>query len=90
MKSIESPCPKKTKNVSKHPSSLTICSWLNTCEAASFLRMSEGQVRNLASSGRIPHYKAAGRLRFERQELDSWIRQNQFGPRLNLKEESYD
>lgn len=53
------------------PSSLKIDEreWLSTEEAAEYLRVSVGRLRNMVSSGLIPRYKLGSSNRFRRQEL---------------------
>ena len=47
--------------------------WLSSAEAAAFLGLSIGQVRNLVSEGRLPRHGPRGhRLRFRRSELDAY------------------
>lgn len=45
--------------------------WLNSKEAASYLRVSVGQLRNLVWQKKIPHYHFGGRLRFSKDELSA-------------------
>lgn len=40
--------------------SLTIQEWLTTDEAAEYLRVSIGSLRNMTSNGKIPFYKIPG------------------------------
>ena len=48
--------------------SLTI-EWLNTDEAAKYLKVSVGSLRNLTSSGKIPYYKFERRNRYRLKDL---------------------
>lgn len=43
--------------------------WLSTEEAAEYLRVSVGRLRNMVSSGLIPRYKLGASNRFRREEL---------------------
>ncbi len=47
--------------------------WLNTNEAASYLRISPGALRVHVYRGDVPYYKFRRRLRFKRIELDRLI-----------------
>ena len=47
--------------------------WFDVEQAAFYLRVSVGQVRNLVSEGRLPRHGPKGhRLRFRRSELDTY------------------
>lgn len=43
--------------------------WLCTEEAAEYLRLSVGSLRNLTSNGMVPHYKLGNRNRYRLDEL---------------------
>lgn len=42
-------------------------------EAAEYLRLAEGTIKNRVSDGTIPYLKAGGLVRFRRSELDAWM-----------------
>ena len=42
--------------------------WMNSDEAAAYLRISPYQLRNLTSSGRVPYYKFGRSNRYLRKE----------------------
>jgi excisionase family DNA binding protein len=44
--------------------------WMNAREAAFYLRVSVGQIRNMVWRGQLKSYKARNRLRFLRTDLD--------------------
>ena len=49
--------------------------WLTVAQAAVHLQTSEDGIRALVKRKRIPHHRgAAGRLLFDRAELDAWVR----------------
>jgi helix-turn-helix protein len=49
--------------------------WLNVAGAADHLQTTEDGIRALVKRKRIPHHRgAAGRLLFDRGELDAWVR----------------
>jgi excisionase family DNA binding protein len=49
--------------------------WLTVAGAAGHLQTTEDGIRALVKRRRIPHYRgAAGRLLFDRAELDTWVR----------------
>ena len=43
--------------------------WLDAREAATYLRLTLGAVRNMTSNGQLPHYKLGKRVRYLRSEL---------------------
>lgn len=43
--------------------------WMNSDEAAAYLRISPYQLRNLTSNGRVPYYKFGRSNRYLRREL---------------------
>jgi excisionase family DNA binding protein len=45
--------------------------WLTVPEAARYLHMPEGSLRNRISDGRIPSYKPAGRVLVRKSELET-------------------
>jgi excisionase family DNA binding protein len=55
--------------------------WLNSQEAARFLSVSNGQLRNLTSNGRIPFYKFGRSNRFKRSELEKVLEKEPRGVR---------
>ena len=42
-------------------------------EAAEYLKLSEGTIRNMAADGEIPKVKIGRSLRFRRSDLNRWI-----------------
>lgn len=57
--------------------SLTI--WLDSQEAASYLRISVKTLMNLSSNGALPFYKFGRRNRYLKEELDQILLQNKRG-----------
>jgi excisionase family DNA binding protein len=55
--------------------------WLNSKEAARYLSISEGTLRNLTSNGRVPFYKLGRSNRYCRYELDELIMKEARGVR---------
>ena len=47
--------------------------YMNTSDAASYLRRSQGAIRNLVMRRQIPFRKPGGRLVFIRRELELWV-----------------
>lgn len=45
--------------------------WLNTKEAAEFLRVSVKSLRNMTSNGYIPYYKLGRRNRYRKDDLEA-------------------
>jgi excisionase family DNA binding protein len=50
--------------------------YLKPREAAAYLGLAEGTVRNKASRGELPFSKVGHALRFRVSELDAWVREN--------------
>ena len=48
--------------------------WMNTAEAADYMRVSERWVRQHLAQ--VPHSKVQGKLFFSRRELDAWLQRN--------------
>lgn len=53
--------------------------WLSSDEAAAYLRVSVGTLRNLTSNGHIPYYKLGRRNRYRISELRSLLLANKRG-----------
>ena len=53
--------------------------WLSTEEAAAYLRLSVGSLRNLTSNGEVPHYKLGYRNRYRLDELRNLLLSNKKG-----------
>ncbi len=53
--------------------------WMNSVEAAEYLRISVGSLRNHVSKGELPYYKFRRNLRFKRTDLDRLIEQTRYG-----------
>lgn len=47
--------------------------WLSYGEAAQYLRIAVGTLRNLVSQRRIPHAKRGRIVRFRPDDLDAWL-----------------
>ena len=56
--------------------------FMDSAEAAEFLRISEAQLRNMASRGGLPYYKFGARNRYSRNELRQLILKNKRGDPL--------
>ena len=53
--------------------SLTNREWLTTQEAADYLRVSPGVIRNLSSEGKIPYFKLGKRNRYHVKTLREFL-----------------
>lgn len=49
--------------------------YLTVLEVADYLRTTPGQIYNLVSKRKIPVWKPTGRLLFEREAIDNWVRE---------------
>lgn len=57
--------------------------WLDTREAAEYLRLTAHSLLNLTSAGKIPFYKLGRRNRFKRNDLDAILERKRMGPNGN-------
>jgi len=48
--------------------------WMTVKEAAAYVRLHPGTIYAKAAAGTIPVHRAGGALRFNRAELDAWLR----------------
>jgi len=48
--------------------------WLTTKEAAVYLRVSEGQIRNMVWRGQLKSYHLQNKLRFQKSDLDQLLK----------------
>ena len=53
--------------------------WLNSEEAANFLRISVKALRNMTSNGQLPFYKLRRRNRYRKDELETMLRSQKRG-----------
>ncbi|MEK2643889.1 helix-turn-helix domain-containing protein [Bdellovibrio sp. BCCA] len=53
--------------------------WLTSKEAADYLRISEGTLRNMASNGRVPYVKLGRSNRYSRSQLNQLLLSNKRG-----------
>ena len=53
--------------------------WITTKEAAQYLRVSVGQIRNMVWRGQITSYKLNNRLRFLKRDLDKIVKPSNIG-----------
>ena len=66
-------CNDATSALEASTSSLKTEEWLDTKQAAIFLRMTVGALRNMTSNGHIPYYKLGRRNRYRMSELRSLL-----------------
>lgn len=53
--------------------------WITTEEAAQLFQVSEGQIRNWTSNGKLPYYKLGRLNRYNRSELENLLITNRRG-----------
>jgi predicted DNA-binding transcriptional regulator AlpA len=51
--------------------------YLNVNQISNYLNRSSGAIRNLVLRRAIPYRKPAGRLLFDREEIDLWIKHSE-------------
>lgn len=61
----------------------TVSEWFTTEEAADYLRISAGSVRNMTSNGKLPFYKLERRNRYRRGDLEQILLSKRRGPNGN-------
>lgn len=71
-------CPTQNTKLDSLPSSLT-SEWMNSDEAAQFLRVSVKTLRNMTSSGQIPYSKLGNRNRYSKKRLEALLMKNHRG-----------
>lgn len=67
----DSPAKSNSGFSSENPGSrsLTTEEWLDSAEAAAYLKVSLGALRNMTSNGQVPFYKMGRRNRYRTEEL---------------------
>ena len=53
--------------------------WITVKEAAIFLNIKEKTIYSLVNQGLIPHYRIGKMVRFNKEELESWMRSKKVG-----------
>lgn len=48
-------------------------------ELAKYIRFAEGSIRQMVFKKKIPHFKVNGKVLFDRQEIDNWIKSKYVG-----------
>lgn len=56
-----------------------ISKWLDSSEAAYYLRISTAQLYNLTSTGNLPYFKLGRSNRYKAEDLDSYLEKNYRG-----------
>lgn len=72
------PCSVADTGLEASPSSLK-SEWMDSVEAAEYLRLSVGALRNLTSNGHVPFYKLGNRNRYLKSELQNLLLKNRRG-----------
>lgn len=80
---------KQGKQLSNIESLLTISKTvLNLDEACILTGLSKSHIYKLTCWGKIPHYKQAKHLYFDRSELENWLKTNRFKPSEEIEKEA--
>ncbi|HOX74760.1 MAG TPA: helix-turn-helix domain-containing protein [Bacteroidales bacterium] len=61
---------------------------LNLDEACTLTGLSKSHIYKLTCWGKIPYYKQAKHLYFDRLELENWLKTNRFKPSEELEKEA--
>ncbi len=62
------------KKRAKYQTQVCESPWLNSEDAAAYLGLATGTVRNLTWSKKLPSYKRGRIVRYNRDDLDAWLR----------------
>ena len=57
---------------------------LTVVEAAEFLGVSRNGLYIACRDGKVPHYRVGNSVRFDLDELKSWLEENRRGPKVAL------
>ena len=57
---------------------------LTTKEIAEYLKLTEVTIRRKSARGQIPSFRVGGQLRFEKKEIDKWLRQSANGRQASI------
>ena len=71
--------PESSETAKSEASSLKTEKMMSTEEAAEFLGISVGSLRNMTSQGKIPYFKLGRRNRYSRNELTQLLLSNKRG-----------
>lgn len=77
-------CYTSTKAGDLSPARSLTDEWLTTEEAAAYLRLSVGALRNLTSNGKVPYYKFDRRNRYRIDDLRELLSANRRGGSYGL------
>jgi excisionase family DNA binding protein len=61
---------------------------LNIQQAAEFVGLTKQTVYRKTSANEIPHFKKSGRVFFDRQELDGWLKSNRVPTKTELQKQA--
>jgi len=61
-----------------------IAKWLTIEQVADYLQVSKEKVYKLCQRGKMPAYKLGGQWRFDRNEIDQWLRRQRPEKKQNL------
>jgi len=65
-------------------------SLMDVMETARYLNIGRSKVYEMAKEGMLPHLRVGASLRFDRDALDEWIRQEMWVPSSGTREEDED
>ena len=69
---------------------MTTDKWLTLDELAAYLKLSQSKLYRMAQEGEIPASKIGSQWRFDRQEIDEWMKSRGPGADDNSDNESDD
>ncbi len=63
---------------------------MDVMETARYLNIGRSKLYEMAKEGMLPHLRVGASLRFDRDALDEWIRQEMLVPSSGTREEDED
>ncbi len=67
--SLENSSFDNTKKINQETRSVIIEEWLDTTQAAAYLKLTVGALRNMTSNGQVPYHKLGKRNRYRVDDL---------------------
>ncbi len=59
--------------------------WMTVKQVAAYLQMSDDKIYDMAKRGELPAVKIRQQWRFDREEIDQWLKSEQSSGKRNMK-----
>ncbi len=59
--------------------------WMTVKQVAAYLQMSDDKIYDMAKKGELPAVKIRQQWRFDREEIDQWLKSEQSSGKRNMK-----